>query len=189
MNEMVEYAFITSNENKFNETLAILQPIPIKRIDMELDEIQGTVQEIVKHKVQQCVSKIKDVHYLVEDTSLEIVSLKGLPGPYIKHFIKALSLNQIYEMFKTDSSVDAVTVFGIPDPNNSENVLLFEGRVCGKLVVPRGNNGFGWDSIFQPDGYDQTYAELNAETKNNISQRHVALMKFKSFVNTQNKNQ
>ena len=61
------------------------------------------------------------------------------------------------------------------------NVKLFEGRTPGKIVEPRGPRDFGWDPCFQPDGFDQTYAELDKSIKNTISHRFRALQNLKTF--------
>ena len=61
----------------------------------------------------------------------------------------------------------------------------FVGRCNGQIVPPRGENMFGWDPVFQPDGYDQTYAEISAEVKNSISHRGNALRLVKEFLETE----
>ncbi|PSS24022.1 Inosine triphosphate pyrophosphatase [Actinidia chinensis var. chinensis] len=58
--------------------------------------------------------------------------------------------------------------------------ITFMGKTLGKIVPPRGPNDFGWDPIFQPDGYDQTYAEMCKEEKNKISHRSRALSLVRS---------
>mgnify|MGYP001046256196 CR=1 FL=1 len=56
-----------------------------------------------------------------------------------------------------------------------EEVLLFRGTTDGRIVPARGPPKFGWDPVFQPDGFEQTYAEMDAEVKNSISHRGRAL--------------
>lgn len=63
-----------------------------------------------------------------------------------------------------------------------KEVQIFEGRTEGKIVVPRGKRDFGWDPVFQPDGFELTYAELDASVKNSISHRGRALEKVKTFL-------
>ena len=63
---------------------------------------------------------------------------------------------------------------------------MFEGKTAGQIVnPPRGTRDFGWDPVFQPDGYQQTYAEMDSETKNSISHRGKALDKLKQFFLTE----
>lgn len=59
---------------------------------------------------------------------------------------------------------------------------FFEGSIKGKIVSPRGDSGFGWDPIFQPDGSKETFAEIDREMKNSISMRRNALNKLKEFL-------
>jgi inosine triphosphate pyrophosphatase len=63
-------------------------------------------------------------------------------------------------------------------------VKIFEGRTEGSIVTPRGKRDFGWDPVFQPEGFQLTYAEMDADTKNSISHRGRALQKLKEhFLN------
>ncbi|KAF3975565.1 hypothetical protein CMV_001186 [Castanea mollissima] len=73
-----------------------------------------------------------------------------------------------------DKSGYALCAFSFALGPNAEPIT-FLGRTPGKIVPPRGPNDFGWDPIFQPDGYEQTYAEMPKEEKNNISHRSKAL--------------
>jgi len=59
---------------------------------------------------------------------------------------------------------------------------LFVGKCDGEIVEPRGENMFGWDPIFQPLGYNQTFAEMKSEEKHKISHRSKALEKVKTFL-------
>ena len=59
---------------------------------------------------------------------------------------------------------------------------IFVGKCDGKIVEPRGENMFGWDPVFEPDGYDMTFAELPLEEKNKISHRANALQLVKAFL-------
>jgi inosine triphosphate pyrophosphatase len=60
--------------------------------------------------------------------------------------------------------------------------ILFVGKCEGEIVEPRGENMFGWDPVFQPKGYKQTFAEMDLEEKNKISHRSKALALFKDFL-------
>uniref|UniRef100_A0A8C0F3A6 Inosine triphosphatase n=1 Tax=Bubo bubo TaxID=30461 RepID=A0A8C0F3A6_BUBBB len=74
---------------------------------------------------------------------------------------------------------------GLPGPyitgNPEEPVKLFKGQTHGMIVEPRGPRDFGWDPCFQPDGYNQTYAELPKAVKNSISHRYRALSELSAF--------
>ena len=74
-----------------------------------------------------------------------------------------------------DKSAYALCTFAYSNGNPDDPILVFKGRTDGKIVEPRGPSNFGWDPCFQPDGFDQTYAEMNKEIKNTISHRYKAL--------------
>ena len=74
-------------------------------------------------------------------------------------------------------------IFAYCEETDSEPIL-FIGKNNGKIVEPRGDTSFGWDPIFQPEGYDLTYAELDKSVKNEISHRAKAIEKLKEFLNT-----
>ena len=80
-----------------------------------------------------------------------------------------------------DRSAYALCVFAYCASPQSEP-QLFVGRCDGTIVEPRGENMFGWDPIFEPVGYDKTFAELDSETKNKISHRGKALVYMKEFL-------
>ena len=63
---------------------------------------------------------------------------------------------------------------------NGKEVHIFKGKIKGNIVYPRGKGGFGWDCIFQPEGYNKTFAEI--EEKNKISHRYKAFKKFKNKI-------
>ena len=109
--------FITGNENKFKEASEIIPNLDRKKID--LDEIQGEETEIAKHKVKQAYGIIKGPVF-VEDVSLRISSLGGLPGPYVKYFVERLGAKGIYDLVrhKADRSAQAICTVGFFDGEN-----------------------------------------------------------------------
>ena len=70
---------------------------------------------------------------------------------------------------------------------DGKSMHLFEGKVKGNIVEPRGSQHFGWDSIFLPAGYQQTFGEMSSQEKHQISPRGVAAKKFKDFLTLQAK--
>ena len=112
-------------------------------------------------------------------------------GPYIKWFLEALKPEGLYKMLTAweDKSAYAMCIFGYADGSKDDqghfNVKIFEGRTPGKIVEPRGPRDFGWDPCFQPDGFEQTYAELDKSIKNTISHRFRALQNLKQFFETE----
>jgi inosine triphosphate pyrophosphatase len=76
-----------------------------------------------------------------------------------------------------DHKAIATTFLGYAQ--NRDKISFFEGSLKGTVVSPRGNHNFGFDPIFQPEGHEQTQAEMTAEQKNQISQRRKALEELK----------
>ena len=91
--------------------------------------------------------------YIIEDTSLYFDCLNGLPGPLIKWFLEKLGDKKLSEIVEKlgDDSAEAKTIIGYMD--EAGNIEYFEGSIKGKIVLPQGEGGFGWDKIFMPDGF------------------------------------
>ncbi|KAL8658656.1 MAG: hypothetical protein Q9202_007497 [Teloschistes flavicans] len=179
-----ELHFITSNTKKLAEVKAILGGIiPLKSCSLELVEIQGTIEEISKDKCSKAAAAVGGP-VLVEDTCLCFNALKGLPGPYIKWFLQALGhqgLNDLLAAYE-DKSAQAVCTFAYCE-GSGHNPLIFDGRVTGKIVPPRGPLDFGWDPIFEYMG--ETYAEMDKTKKNGLSHRFLALTKLRDWLESQ----
>lgn len=79
-----------------------------------------------------------------------------------------------------DKSATAVCTFAY-SPDESSDVVLFQGKTEGQIVSPRGPRDFGWDPCFQPNGFEKTYAELPKDVKNSISHRYKALDVLKAY--------
>ena len=125
---------------------------------------------------------------IVEDTSLCFNALGGLPGVYIKWFLKNLGPDGLPRLISDweDKSAYAVCMFGYSEGDGQE-VTVFEGKTPGVIVnPPRGKRDFGWDPVFQPDGFETTYAEMESDIKNSISHRGKALEKLKQHFVTSN---
>ncbi|PWW73937.1 inosine triphosphate pyrophosphatase [Tuber magnatum] len=148
--------FVTGNASKLAEVSAILATsgIKIQSRALDLPELQGNIEDISKHKAKQAAEAIGGP-VLVEDTCLCFNALKGLPGPYVKWFIKGVG-------------------------HEGLEPVLFQGRTDGKIVPARGLARFGWDPIFEYKG--QTYAEMDKAVKNSISHRFKALEMLRKWM-------
>ncbi|KAH7033333.1 inosine triphosphate pyrophosphatase-like protein [Microdochium trichocladiopsis] len=174
--------FITGNANKLAEVKAILEPagITVNNQSLDLPEIQGTVEEVTLEKCRVAADLVKGP-VLVEDTCLCFNALGGLPGPYIKWFMKSIGhegLNNLLAAYD-DKSAEAVATFGF-SKGPGHPPLLFQGRTDGKIVPARGPTFFGWDPVFEYEG--QTYAEMDKAAKNKISHRYKALEKLRVWI-------
>lgn len=81
-----------------------------------------------------------------------------------------------------DKTAYAQCIFAYSSGGKGAEVHIFDGRCPGTIVEPRGPKSFGWDPVFQPDGFTQTYAEMPSETKNKISHRYKAVTELKKFL-------
>ncbi|KAI9202422.1 inosine triphosphate pyrophosphatase-like protein [Polychytrium aggregatum] len=174
--------FVTGNANKLKEVSAILSGsgnIVLSNRALDLDELQGTTEFIAKEKCRRAAAIIQGP-VITEDTSLCFNALKGLPGPYIKWFLESLGHDGLNKMLIGfgDRSAYALCTFAYSEGPGAEPIL-FEGRTDGTIVPAQGPANFGWDPIFKPDGFDQTYAEMDKDLKNTISHRFKALQKLK----------
>ena len=184
---------VTGNKKKYEEIKAIFEKeIPkykLERIDIDLPELQSDNSKTIVEGKLQAALKTGQFNSLImlEDTSLEFDAMDGLPGPFIKFFLQKLKpegLNNLLAGFQ-NKNAKAVCTFGLVRPEdvgNPSNFQYFPGEVKGKIVPPRGDPSFGWDPVFLPDGHNQTFAEMSAETKNSISHRSIALNKLIEFL-------
>lgn len=172
--------FITGNQNKADYLSKYLGH-PVNHVKIDLDEIQSMdLKEIVEHKVRQAYEKIKSP-VIVEDVALEFEALGGLPGPFIRFFVDNVPFETICNMIdgKTRKAT-AKTVFGY---YNGETLELFEGKLEGSIAeVPAGENGFGWDRIFIPEGYQVTRASLDEENDRKTYLKLKPFAELKSFL-------
>ena len=163
--------FITGNQHKFDEIKEIVPQI--ERLEMDLPEIQEIDPKAIINEKLLEARKRHEGEFIVEDTSLVMNCLNGLPGPLIKWFLKALTNKGLYELaYKyADFGAEARTTIGYADARGE--LHYFEGVTRGTLVPPAGsgNFGFGWDPIFRPEGSKKTHAEMTREEKNAVSQR------------------
>lgn len=173
----MKITFVTGSQNKYDEAKQIIPEID--RQDLDLVEVQGIdPKPIIAHKLEEA-KKVLQGNLVVEDISLYFDSLMGLPGPLIKWFMKTIGndgLVKIVELFENPKAT-AKCIVGLSKENGS--VEFFEGSIEGEIVKPRGENGFGWDPIFQPTGWDKTFAEMTQEEKNEISMRKIAFQALK----------
>ncbi|EGR27118.1 hypothetical protein IMG5_201430 [Ichthyophthirius multifiliis] len=177
---------ITGNKNKLLEFQQILtaKNIHLESQNIDLPELQGKDLDIAKEKALIAFQKSNKKSVLTEDTSLCFNAYKGLPGPYIKWFLDSIKPEGLHKMLSgfDDKTAYAQCIITYMSKELKEPIC-FIGQTPGVIVFPRGDNAFGWDPIFQPDGYDKTYAELSKEEKNKISHRFRAIEKMLEYFN------
>lgn len=187
--------FVTGNQNKLTETRRVLEnaygsglPFNLVAEKIDLPELQGTPEEIARTKVKHASERVKGP-VIVEDTCLCFNALKGLPGPYVKHFLDRLGPEGLQRMLHgfDDHSGYAQCTFAYSSGEAADEDHVFVGQLPGTIVVPRGGPSFGWDPVFQPNGYEETFAEMDKAVKSSISHRYLALMKLVEFLQTKSK--
>jgi len=197
--------FVTGNVKKREEVLRILSannsnenetmgnsdnstPLPfyLKNKKLDLPELQGDPVTIAREK---CISAAKQIGgaVITEDTSLCFNALKGLPGPYVKHFLDSLGNEGLIKMLSgyEDKTAYAQTIVAFC-PGPGEDPAIFDGRTQGTIVMPRSGEteAFGWDPIFEPleGNVGKTYAEMTGKEKDSISHRKKAFLQLREFL-------
>lgn len=176
------FKFVTGNSNKVREAGEILG-LDLDSVQVEgLFEIQTpNLDEVVRHKAQQAYS-ILQCPVMVEDSGLVFHAWNGLPGALVKWFEETVGCQGLLKMVKDfeDRTATAICCFAIYDGTNMQ---VARGEVNGTLSDKiRGENGFGWDVIFVPEGYEKTYGEMTSQEKNAISHRKRALDELKPIL-------
>ncbi len=188
---MIELYLATQNKHKIEELSALLgNRFVIKSISElgvvdDIPETGKTLAENSRQKAQFIADRF-GVTCLSDDSGLEVDCLGGLPGVFSARFAGepkndlANSNKLIVEMSQyADRSARFVTVLTF---HQNGQFHQFEGEIRGEIMLsPRGNQGFGYDPLFQPENESRTFAEMTLSEKNVIAHRARALHKFKTF--------
>jgi XTP/dITP diphosphohydrolase len=193
-----ELLVATRNEGKVAELRPLLvHALPVKLRSLaefpeigEVEETGETFAENASIKARAYAEQTR-LWTLSDDSGLEVDALQGAPGVYSARYgghdlTFAERIEMLLEEMERSGSADRrarfVCAIAIADPKG-EIVNLSTG-ICEGLIAdaPRGTNGFGYDPIFVPEGYDQTFGELSTEIKEAISHRARALFAARSFL-------
>lgn len=189
--------FVTGNKDKAAELLAATSYCGHFEVAYHhIEELQGSAVDIARHKAKQAFVLVNtpakrpwwqiSVGYgetrpvFVEDTSLELEALGGMPGPYIKSFQDAMSCEEIARLVAGTSNTNATArsfVCHVCRPSAGDALVeaCFEAHINGTIVAPRGSGGFGFDSIFQPLGAKKTLAEMEPSERSEYVPRILAV--------------
>jgi inosine triphosphate pyrophosphatase len=182
----MDVTFVTSNARKLAEARAILGATPALTLTsraLDLPELQGEPEDVARAKARRAAAVVNGPA-LVEDTSLCYDALGGLPGVYVKWFLEKTGPEGLVDALAAydDKSAEALCVLAYATGPTDETPRTFVGRTRGRIVRPRGSRDFGWDCVFEPEGRAETYAEMDAATKNSISHRYRAFELFRAHV-------
>lgn len=189
---MKKIVFATNNRHKLEEirkiTQGSLEILSLTDIgcNEEIDETGITLNENALIKATY-VKERYGFDCFADDTGLEVDALEGAPGVYSARYAGEACRPEdnmeklLAEMKETENRrAQFRTVIALRC--NGEN-HLFEGVIRGSIIrEKKGNEGFGYDPIFMPEGYDKTFSELGTEVKNQISHRAVATGKLMHFL-------
>lgn len=168
---------VSSNPNKGIEAERILGT-PVLRVSLALPEIQAaTVEEITRHKLE--IARTKGYgRLIVEDVSLGFTELGNFPGPYVRWLLEAAGGRGLAAIAYALNNRAAKAQCCVAYWNGSEG-HLFTGEISGEILVqPRGDQHFGWDAWFLPQGSKKTFAEMSTEEKDAVSHRGKAYRKL-----------
>jgi non-canonical purine NTP pyrophosphatase (RdgB/HAM1 family) len=177
---MKSLVFITGNLNKADQLAKYLE-YPITHYKVDLEEIQSLdLQEVLRHKVYQAYTVVQRP-VLVEDVSLEFTALGKLPGTFIRWFLDELSPEGLCRLLDgKERTAIARSMFGYFDGTEEQ---YFEGSLKGVIAEkPIGKDGYGWDNIFIPEGYEKTRAELNKEDYQTTYLKIRPIQELKTFL-------
>ena len=189
---MKQIVFATNNEHKLSEVRQMIgnsiEVLSLKDIgcDVDIPETGETLEDNALIKAQYVFDHYH-IDCFADDTGLEVDALNGAPGVYSAR----------YAGNGHDSEANMTKLLNELGENNNRRARFrtvialiqqgqvheFEGIVNGEIIRERkGVEGFGYDPIFRPDGYDQTFAELGADIKNKISHRARVTAKLAEFL-------
>jgi len=186
--------FATHNKNKLKEVKSLV-PSSIELLSLdeinfndEIEETADTIEGNALLKAKTIYEKT-GINCFADDSGLLVDALNGAPGVCSARYAGEQKNDQdnmqklLHELndkpnrnahFKTAMAL----IIGGKD-------YLFEGKIEGKIITEKlGSNGFGYDPIFVPDGYHETFAQLDSETKNKISHRARALKKLLEYIHS-----
>lgn len=184
----------TNNPDKIKEVKEILGELGIEiltlndlGIQIEIEEDQNTFEGNARKKAHTIFNLTK-LPTIADDSGLMVDQLNGEPGVYSsryageEHNYEKNNQKLLNELKDKPKPHRAKFICVINYKSDSEDEI-FTGIVEGEIVdSPRGTNGFGYDPLFKPDGFEATYAELPSEIKNKISHRYKALMEFRNYL-------
>ncbi len=189
----MKLVFATNNKHKLDEVRKIISHHPIEIVSLAeincFDDIPETADTLEGNALQKAhyIQEKFGLNCFADDTGLEVEALDNAPGVYSaryagpEHDSEANMKKLLREMEgKENRKARFRTVIALVWDGMA---YTFDGIVSGIITTAkRGENGFGYDPIFVPDGYEQTFAELGNEIKNRISHRAKAVEKLDEFL-------
>ena len=187
----------TRNGGKVREIEFILGDVPWRLRSLREFENVGVAAELADTYAENAIAKAQfyaratKLCALADDSGLEVEALGGAPGVFSARYAgdgasdadrRVLLLSQLAHVPEEKRRARFVSVVAIAGPDG--NVVNVSEGICSGLITfePRGEGGFGYDPLFVPDGFQQTFAELADSIKNRISHRARALLQTREFL-------
>ena len=189
----MQLVFATNNRNKLKEVQAlVLEPIQLLSLEdidclEDIPETQLTIEGNAIQKIEY-LKKHYNVDGFADDTGLEVKALHGEPGVFSARYAGDQrnaqdNMDKLLKNLegKTNRSAQFKTVIAL---TLKGQLHTFTGICKGTILTEkRGDQGFGYDPIFQPEGYEQTFAEMDLALKNQIGHRGKAIKQLVQFLN------
>lgn len=190
--------FATNNSHKLEEIRSILKGTEILSLNDigchdEIPETGATLEENAVQKARYVFERY-GMSVFADDTGLEVDALGGAPGVYSARYAGGNGHDSQANMAKLLDELGqnnnrkarfrtVIALFEKTDSAGTPHVTAFEGEVSGEIIrEKRGGEGFGYDPVFRPEGYDKTFAELGPDIKNSISHRAKAVAKLAEYL-------
>ncbi len=168
---MIELTYITGNKVKLASAKKLLEPYGIKVIGKKIDcpEIQADTNEEIAKYSSKYASNILKASVLKNDTGLIIPSLNDFPGPYTKYIEDKLTEEGILKLMLEKENREAYFVECLAYTEYGKETVVFVSKTKGKIALEKsGENGWGYDHIFIPEGYDLPLANFDEETQDSM---------------------
>ena len=189
---LMKLVFATNNLNKLKEVQEMLSDsieiLSLKDINCfdEVDETENTLEGNAQLKADYITEKF-GYNCFADDTGLEVTSLDGQPGVYSARYAgePANSENNMRKLLTalTNKKNRAAQFRTAVCLNLNGKQYLFEGICTGEILKEKqGEKGFGYDPIFKPVGFSESFANMNSAEKNKISHRGIAIQKLINFL-------
>jgi XTP/dITP diphosphohydrolase len=189
---MLKLVFVTHNQNKLKE-VAAMTPDSIELIGLDqigctedIEETASTLQENAMLKAKYIYNKYR-MNCFADDTGLEVEALDGRPGVYSARYAgpgkdSNANIEKLLDELRTKTNRKARFRAAISLILDGEE-MLFEGIVNGMISHDKkGNDGFGYDPVFIPEGYTRTFAEMPLSEKNLLSHRYKAFTMLSEYL-------
>lgn len=181
MNERITFA--SSNKDKAVQVGRYLH-VPVDYTSLSIPEIQSLdLHEVVRQKAKEAYRQLQKP-VLVDDASLSFSALGRLPGPFINQFLQELGTEGLCRLLDNYPDRSAIATAALALHNGIE-IVVFDASIKGRIAEkPLGDNGYGWDAIFIPEGHERTRGEMTKEDseRDNTSVRKKVIEKVEAYL-------